>query len=249
LIFSKIIFDRPYRRCAQWMARNGEKREEKRMGGDTLLTLVGIFGASFAVAFSGALMPGPLLAVTVREAAARGFWAGPILIAGHAILECALVALLLVGLGALLATDAAFGVIGAAGALVMLWMAYGMFRALPELRISSGDGTSSGMHPVLAGIVMSVANPYWSIWWATIGLGYITYSMREGALGVASFFTGHILADLAWYSFVAFGIARGRRFIGDRAYRALIGVCAVALVVFALWFGLAGARRLMALAL
>ena len=42
---------------------------------------------SFIVALSGALMPGPLLTVTVGEAARRGFWAGPLIIVGHALLE------------------------------------------------------------------------------------------------------------------------------------------------------------------
>jgi len=53
---------------------------------------------------------------------------------------------------------------------------------------------------------MSVANPYWIIWWATIGLGYILYSWRFGFWGIASFFSGCILSDMAWYSLVAAAI-------------------------------------------
>ena len=57
-----------------------------------------IFVSSFIVGLSGAMMPGPLLAVTIRHASVRGFSAAPLLVLGHAILEAALVCLLLFGL-------------------------------------------------------------------------------------------------------------------------------------------------------
>jgi len=54
-----------------------------------LWILAGVPITSFVVALSGALMPGPLLTVTVGEATRRGFWAGPLIILGHGILEMA----------------------------------------------------------------------------------------------------------------------------------------------------------------
>ncbi len=57
--------------------------------------LAGVPVSSFVVALSGALMPGPLLTVTVGEATRRGFWAGPLIILGHGLLELTLVLLLL----------------------------------------------------------------------------------------------------------------------------------------------------------
>ena len=95
---------------------------------------------------------------------------------------------------------------------------------------------------------MSVVNPYWIIWWATIGLGYILYSWQFGLRGVAFFFAGHILADLGWYSLVAAMVAGGRHFLTDRLYRGLIAVCAVFLVVFAGYFAYAGLTKLTAIA-
>ena len=213
---------------------------------ELVIVLSGVFVTSFIIGLSGALMPGPLLAVTIKETPVRGFWAGPLIVAGHGILELLLIILLLLGLGTYLKREVVFGLVGMAGALVMVWMAIGMFRSLPTLQLVTDSAEVSGMNPVWSGIIMSLANPYWIVWWATIGLGYITYSMQYNAAGIAAFFSGHIMADLIWYSFVSFGISQGRRFISDRVYRGIIAVCASVLVVFGIWFGTIGVHKLIA---
>ncbi len=78
--------------------------------------LAGVPVTSFIVALSGALMPGPLLTLTVGEAARRGFWAGPLIIVGHALLELALVLLLLAGVGVWLHRPLILGLVGVVGA-------------------------------------------------------------------------------------------------------------------------------------
>ena len=83
------------------------------------------------------------------------------------------------------------------------------------------------------GIVMSAANPYWIIWWATIGLGYILRSKEYGIIGILVFFCGHLLADLAWYALISTAVGKGRSFFSDHIYRGIIGVCAGFLTVFA----------------
>jgi len=207
-------------------------------------TLATIFISSFIIALSGALMPGPLLTATISESSQRGFWAGPLMIGGHAILELALVAALLLGLAPVLQLPAVFVFCALGGSLILLWMALGMFRSLPTLTLSWDARPQRSNHPVLSGILMSVANPYWLIWWATIGLGYIVYSQQFGFWGVVFFFAGHISADLAWYSFISAAVAGGRHFLTDRVYRSLIGALAVFLVGFALYFAHAGIGKL-----
>jgi len=169
---------------------------------------------------------------------------GPLLIAGHAILELILVAALLMGLAPFFQMPAVFVVSAIAGALILFCMAFGMFRSLPFLHLSLEGNNTRKNHPIISGILMSVANPYWIIWWATIGLGYILYSWQFGLWGITFFFTGHILADLSWYSLVAAAVAGGRSFLTDRLYRGLIMVCAVFLVVFAGYFAYAGITKL-----
>ena len=213
-----------------------------------LTVLLTIFVSSFVIAFSGALMPGPLLTAAISESSQRGFIVGPLMIAGHAILELALVITLLMGLAPFLQLPAVFVTTALSGAIILFWMAWGMFRSLPSLHLSWDSDRKQRRNPVLSGILMSVVNPYWIIWWATIGLGYILYSRQFGLAGVAFFFTGHILADFVWYSIVTAAVAGGRRFLTDRLYRGLIAVCATFLVVFAGYFAYAGLTKLAAIA-
>ncbi|MEK6653597.1 MAG: LysE family transporter, partial [Thermodesulfobacteriota bacterium] len=88
-------------------------------------------------------------------------------------------------------------------------------------------------------------NPYWVIWWATIGLAYILHSRQFGLAGISFFFAGHILADFVWYSAVTGAVGGGRRFLSDRLYRGIIGGCATLLVLFAGYFFHAGLQRLL----
>jgi threonine/homoserine/homoserine lactone efflux protein len=206
-------------------------------------TFLAIFASSFVIALSGALMPGPLLTATISESSRRGFMAGPLLMVGHGMLEMALVIALLLGLAPYLQQPGVFAATALAGAVTLLWMAYGMFRSLPSLSLLSQGERKGGPHPIAGGILMSAANPYWIIWWATIGMGYILYSRQYGIWGVAFFFAGHILADLAWYSAVATAVSRGRHLLTDRLYRGLIAGCAVFLVLLAVYFAYAGLQK------
>jgi threonine/homoserine/homoserine lactone efflux protein len=212
-----------------------------------LIILFTIFASSFVIALSGALIPGPLLTATISESSRRGFITGPLMIGGHAILELALVIALLMGLAPFFQQPVVFMATALAGAVILLWMAFGMFRSLPSLRLSWERNSKRLNHPVASGILMSVSNPYWIIWWATIGIGYILYSQQFGLWGVVFFFAGHISADLAWYSLVAAAVAGGKHFLTDRLYRGLIAACAVFLVVFAGYFAYAGIAKLNAL--
>jgi threonine/homoserine/homoserine lactone efflux protein len=207
--------------------------------------LAGVPVTSFIVALSGALMPGPLLTLTVGEAARRGFWAGPLIILGHALLELALVLLLLAGVGVWLHRPLILGLVGVGGAITLAWMALGLFKASRHSRLEFDPHEVSGLNPVVAGVLMSAANPYWLIWWVTIGLGYVMFSMKYGLLGVALFFVGHILADFAWYSLVSGAVAQGRRFISDRVYRGFLAGCAVFLFGFGGYFGIQGVNFLL----
>ncbi len=205
--------------------------------------LTGIFISSFLIALSGALMPGPLLSATITESGRRGWKVGPMFMLGHGILEALLIVGLFLGLAPLLVSNIAFIIIAFAGGGFLIWMALGMFRSLPELSLSSKKVESGSSLPI-TGALMSLANPYWIIWWATIGLGYVMVAGDLGFPGVLAFFLGHILADLAWYAFVSLAIHKGRDILPDRVYRWLIAFCAVFLLGYAGYLLYNGVRLL-----
>ncbi len=190
-------------------------------------------------------MPGPLLTVTVSESTHRGAIAGPLVILGHGILELSLITALLLGMAPLLQRNDVFIFISLVGGSILLWMAFSMFRSLPglSLEISPDDGKRRNL--IITGILFSLANPYWLIWWASIGIGYILHSVKYGIIGVAAFFLGHILADLAWYTLISFGVAKGRRFFSDIFYKRLIGCCASFLVIFSCYFFYSGIEKIL----
>ncbi len=203
-----------------------------------------IFISSFIIALSGAMMPGPLLTATISESSQRGFLAGPLLIAGHGILELLLLVALVFGIAPFLQRDDVFAAVAIAGGVILFWMAAGMFRSIPSLSLKLNPGKVKRGSLLINGILFSIANPYWIIWWATIGFGYVLYSWRFGLAGIAFFFAGHILADLAWYSLVAVAVGKGRHLFTDRLYRGIIGTCAVVLVFFSFYFFYAGVQKI-----
>lgn len=209
-----------------------------------LWPLVGIFVSSFVVGLSGALMPGPVLTVTIAEATRRGFWAGPLIVLGHGIIEFALFVALVLGLGAFLENDLVFGIVGVGGAIVLMGMGadmlWGTKTATLKLELSEGERS----RPVMAGLLTSISNPYFIIWWATLGLLYIAQSQQYGIAGLSSFYSGHIMADVVWYFSVAAAITMGKKIMNDRMYQMIIGLCGTFLVLLALYFGFSGLRAL-----
>lgn len=202
------------------------------------MQLLTIFTTSFAVALSGALIPGPLLTVTVSESARRGYFAGPLLIVGHSILELALVVSICLGLGAYLKAPAVRTVTALLGGSILLCFGAEMVRTAGRhsIQIRSERSAARSMAPIITGAVTSLANPYWIIWWATFGLGYLMSISGRGLPGIAAFFLGHITADFAWYSIVSFGVSKGAAVMPDRVYHTVIRMCGVFLVLFGGWF-------------
>lgn len=195
-----------------------------------------IFAMAFAVAFSGALMPGPLFAYTLNESPRRGAWTGPLVVVGHMFLEAALVLALVLGMRQYLDNTIVKSVIALGGGVVLAWMGAGMLRSARTISLQGGAASSGGMRPVAAGVVASLSNPYWTLWWLTPGFAMLVTAIKAGAVGVVVFFVGHILADFVWYSFVSVAVSRGRKVMSDQVYRRLVAVCGLTIVGFALWF-------------
>jgi threonine/homoserine/homoserine lactone efflux protein len=211
-----------------------------------IMGLPALFLTAFIVGFSGAMMPGPLLAVNIAEAPGRGIRTGPILTGGHAIAELAVVIVLSAGLVALADNTAVKSGIGIVGGAMLLFMGAGMIYELLKPRKESTFVQSNPKGPgrlVFAGIVTSLSNPYWYVWWATTGSAFLVKSLEHGIIGPPVFYIGHILSDLVWYSLVSILIWRGRRLVSGAGYKILIALCALFLLYLGIRFihdGIAG---------
>lgn len=213
-----------------------------------------VLSVSFLMALSGALMPGPLFTYTIArtmQSRRRGYLVGAWVIAGHALLEGALVTALALGVAEFLRSAVARKVIGTVGAVFLAWMGVGLVReAVRSWRKGSpppaGQGepasaaTAARMHPVLAGILVSLSNPYWWVWWVTVGSATLMrFDASFANWGVLlAFFAGHEAGDLAWYLAVSTAVHLGRRALSGRVVDAILAACGVFLVGFGAWLGI-----------
>ncbi len=200
------------------------------------MEFLSLFLNSFVVGFSGAMMPGPLLAVGIAETPRNGWKTGPIISIGHAIAEIAVVVVLALGLAALTENSAIVHWIAIVGGVALLAMGGMMAYDILTSRISYDAGQAGGTSSVrLAGkgITTTLVNPYWFVWWATIGLAFMVQARGLGYLGPVVFYFGHIMSDFVWYTVVSILIWKGRHLIMGRGLKILILTC----VIFLLYLG------------
>ncbi len=209
------------------------------------MTIAAIFFTSWVVGLSGALFPGPLFTLGVSESARRGFWTGPLLTLGHAVAEAGVVAALALGLSQVLGMGRVTGTIGLVGGLFLIVLGVNMARGARRSSLSlevADPPRRAPAAPVVAGLLASLLNPYWVLWWATIGASYILWALGQGALGLAAFFGGHILADLGWLSLVSLVVVSGRRRFPQGVYRGTILGCGLFLILLGVYFLWSGAQ-------
>ncbi len=209
------------------------------------MELLLLAGSWWIVGFTGAMMPGPVTTLIVTESAKRGFIAGPLVTIGHVVLELAMVIALYFGLGDVLKQNSVAGAIGLLGGLFLLWMGAGIVRSAASGQVSFSAAThdTSGRratNPVVAGVLTSVANPYWLLWWATVGAASLIAFRSFGLAGLIAFYLGHTMADWVWNSVVAFVVATGRRLMTDRGYRGILVVCGAFLILLSVYFVTSG---------
>ena len=208
------------------------------------LTAALALGASaFVVALSGAMAPGPYLTVTITRTITRGRLSAALMLVGHAALEGLLLVGFAFGLQDFLTRPTVASILAVVGGAVLLWMGQGLLRGAVKGTIAlatDAQASTSRLGPVLHGAAVSLSNPYWTLWWATIGVKLASDALAIGWIGVVAFFIGHELADVAWYGLVILAVSSGRKLLSDHSYRMIIGACAVFLLYLGVRFALDG---------
>ena len=126
------------------------------------MSIWGIFISAFLIGFSGAMMPVPLLGVTIEGSLKRGYIAGPLVVLGHGILEFTLVFAMAFGLREFFSNPIIAGLIGILGGGFLAWMGYDMIKSSLKKTVSLEDQENGGMghrNLILAGIVVSATSP------------------------------------------------------------------------------------------
>jgi threonine/homoserine/homoserine lactone efflux protein len=197
------------------------------------MELAALFFYSFGVGFSGAMMPGPLLAVDIAETHRHGWKTGPVLSVGHAVAEIAVVLVLALGVAAVASEPIIARTIGVVGGLALVLMGGAMAHDTLRRKISyesSGEAKSAGFKLAGKGITATLSNPYWFVWWVTVGLALLVKGQEFGVFGAIVVYFGHILSDFVWYTIVSILLWKGRKLLMGTGLKVLLLICAAFLL-------------------
>ncbi|MFH1312395.1 MAG: LysE family transporter [Candidatus Eisenbacteria bacterium] len=205
-----------------------------------MLGFLAIFWTSFLIGFSGALVPGPVLTVTIKEAGRRGARAGPLVTLGHGIAEIGITVALILGVSAFLDDPRVKTIVAIVGGLFLIAMGINMLyrvRSLDEvIAEETGKEIGSNRTPILLGMSATLSNPYWFGWWGSIGATLLVASSSLGHIGIVAFITGHVLSDFVWYTIVSCLVSLGLSYSRGLWYKITFGVCGGFLVVVGILF-------------
>ncbi|WP_340817659.1 LysE family transporter [Methanolobus sp. WCC4] len=199
-----------------------------------MFELLEMLGIGFVLGLTGALVPGPMLFVTIDTSLKRGWKAGPEVFIGHAILEFLVCILIIYGITSVSDnTVMAISILGGATLVI-----FGL------ITIKNAKGAAGSIHehnkstsrPVLSGVITSASNPYFWIWWLAAGSALILQGLEIGIFAAAIFMAGHWLADLGYFTVVSTSFSKGKKLMSPKVYERVLLSCGLFLVLFGSWF-------------
>jgi threonine/homoserine/homoserine lactone efflux protein len=184
------------------------------------------------ISLSGVMAPGPLFAVTIAKGLKKKT-AGLLTSLGHGIIEFPLIFLIYFGFSRFFSLNLTQKVVGLVGGVLMIYLGIRMVRTERK----KGDVYEETSHgSVIAGIFTTGANPYFLLWWATVGTSLIINAAIFGSIGVILFAIAHWLCDLLWNTFVSAVVYKSRRFVTQKVKNIIFGFCFAVLVSFGALF-------------
>lgn len=189
-----------------------------------------------AISFSGVMMPGPMFAVTLAKSY-RSPWAGVWISLGHAVIEVPLILLIYFGFARFFENSVVQLVLSILGGGMVIWLGIGMFRARRQVVREGKDLPYSAF---TAGMLTTGLNPFFLLWWATIGSMLIMKIADFGTGGLIAFTIVHWLCDLIWLSFVSVLVYKSHSLWGNRFQEWTFIASSLILVGFGAWFMVSG---------
>jgi len=183
-------------------------------------------------------MPGPLFFANVSHGAKSGAKSGLLFSVGHTIVELALAAVLALGFSTVVDRPEVRLFTGVLGGVALLF--FGVLQIRDSLKQKHGQTGFSGalvQNPVLLGIVFTGLNPYFIMWWLTIGVKLVSDAVVFLSFaGFLLMYVSHVWMDYAWLTLSAYLAHRGVSLVGGRGYRILMTVFGLILICFGLNF-------------
>ncbi len=196
------------------------------------LVELGILG--FVIGLTGALAPGPTLIATIQSAIREGWKSGPRVTCGHILAEFLVVILIAAGIPFLPENSSIF--IAIIGGFALIVFGILTIRSARGATLSQASSPVGSRSPFYAGLLTSILNPYFWIWWFSVGSALLLSSLASGLAGLIAFIFGHWLSDLSWFTLVSVSIHKSRVLLGDREYMFILYACGALLVFFGIWF-------------
>lgn len=195
-------------------------------------TLLGFYLVTAIISLSGVMMPGPVFAGTV----AKGYKdknAGMQIAFGHGIVEFPLIGIIGLGLGSFFRDQSVMMTIGLVGGAVLIYIGYNMVKMRKEV-----DETEKYLPypPIIVGVITTITNPYFFLWWGTIGLKLIGDALVFGLLAFIIFAVIHWSCDFLWDYFVSFSVFKSKKFWSEKGHNILFGIFGVFMIIFGVWF-------------
>ena len=199
-----------------------------------MVTLAEFAITVITISVSGVMSPGPLFAGNVAYGLKGGIKTGLKMAYGHTVVELPLVGLLGIGAISLTTVPQFREIIAILGALSLFVFAGIQIKST----IKKPSTIFEGKHgPFLAGIILSGLNPFFLIWWFTIGFKLISDALiLYSLLGIGIMFAFHIWMDYAWLCSVAFLSSKGKKIISNKNYKIFMIAISSILVYFGIIF-------------
>lgn len=191
-----------------------------------------------AISASGVLAPGPLFFTNILYGTRQGARAGLKVACGHTVVELPLVVLISVGLFTSAIAVQYVGTIGLVGGFGILGfaglnLASVMRKKNAQVALAPADTKS----PFIAGIALSALNPFFLVWWFTVGLKLVSDSAAFGLVaGIAILFALHIWMDYAWLAGTAYLASKGSSVLKSKYYPLLVIGLAILLAYYGILF-------------
>jgi threonine/homoserine/homoserine lactone efflux protein len=184
--------------------------------------------SAVVISLSGVLLPGPMTAAVIQKGG-REKLTGIYVSFGHGMVEVPIILLMYFGAASLFESEWTRFAIGIAGGIYLLYMAKDLLRPAENFKEIKQVNAPSSLR---AGIVLSMGNPYFLIWWATVGLGLVLGAAGFGIKRLVLFIMVHWLCDLLWYSLLSLVSFKGVKVFGEGFYRKVSILCGLALLFF-----------------